>query len=78
MYPLASRSLHTSRGAMLTCAEVAQRLHVSTQFVRDEIRAGHLPALRLGERAIRIPKVVLVRYIEQAAIKALDKRSRES
>ena len=50
---------------MLTCAEVAERLKVSRQFVRDEIAAHRLPAYRLGARAIRIKKEDLAEYIEK-------------
>lgn len=51
--------------AMLTCAEVAQHLRVSTQFVRDEIAVGRLHAHRFGARAIRVEKADLAAYIDQ-------------
>lgn len=39
---------------LLTVAEAAERLRVTTRFIRMLIADGTLPALRLGRRAIRL------------------------
>ena len=39
---------------LLTVTEAAERLRVTTRFIRMLIADGTLPALRLGRRAIRL------------------------
>ena len=39
---------------LLTVAEAAARLRVTTRFIRLLIADGELPAMRLGRRAIRL------------------------
>ena len=39
---------------LLTVAEAAARLRVTTRFIRLLIADGRLPAMRLGQRAIRL------------------------
>lgn len=39
---------------LLTVAEAAERLRVTTRFIRMLIAEGKLPALRLGRRSIRL------------------------
>ena len=39
---------------LLTVTEAADRLRCTTRFVRMLIADGRLPALRLGQRAIRL------------------------
>ena len=39
---------------LLTVAEAAERLRVTTRFIRMLITEGKLPALRLGRRSIRL------------------------
>ena len=39
---------------LLTVAEAAERLRVTTRFIRMLIAEGRLPALRLGRRSIRL------------------------
>ena len=39
---------------LLTVAEAADRLRVTTRFIRMLIADGSLPALRLGRRSIRL------------------------
>ena len=39
---------------LLTVAEAAERLRVTSRFIRMLIADGTLPALRLGRRAIRL------------------------
>ena len=41
---------------LLTVAEAAERLRVTTRFIRMLIADGTLPALRLERRAIRLRK----------------------
>lgn len=50
-------------GAMLTCAQVAVALAVSSRFVYEEIAAGQLHAYRFGVRAIRVAKEDLAAYV---------------
>lgn len=40
--------------ALLTQAEVAERMRVSRTFVSEEIRSGRLPAQRYGKRCWRV------------------------
>jgi len=42
------------RRTLLTAAEVAEILHVSTRSVRRLIKDGKLPIVRVGRRAVRI------------------------
>lgn len=44
----------TTDHELLTVAEAADRLRVTTRFIRMLIADGTLPALRLGRRAIRL------------------------
>ena len=39
---------------LLTVAEAAERLRVTTRFIRMLIADGTLPAMRLGRRSIRL------------------------
>ncbi|OJV78684.1 MAG: hypothetical protein BGO37_12645 [Cellulomonas sp. 73-92] len=39
---------------LLTVAEAADRLRVTTRFIRMLIADGSLPAMRLGRRSIRL------------------------
>jgi excisionase family DNA binding protein len=39
---------------LLTVAEAAERLRVTTRFIRMLIAEGRLPAMRLGRRSIRL------------------------
>lgn len=48
-------------------AQVAERLEVSEDRVRRLIRAGKLPAWRLGPRTIRIPWRALEEYVNTQA-----------
>lgn len=43
---------------------VAHKLKVSQEFVYREIRAGKLPAIRLGRRQWRIARADLTAYLE--------------
>ncbi len=48
--------------ALLTVAEVAERLRMSERFVRDEISRGNLRGAKVGRRW-RIPETALDAYI---------------
>jgi excisionase family DNA binding protein len=50
---------------MLTVAEVAERLRCSEPTVRRRIRAGEIPAVRLGApgSAVRIPRAGLEAWL---------------
>ncbi len=41
---------------LITVTEAAERLRVTTRFIRMLIADGTLPALRLGRRSIRLRK----------------------
>ena len=49
----------------LTIREVQDILGVGKTLLWSELQAGNLGYVRLGERAIRIPRAELDRYIEQ-------------
>ena len=48
---------------LLTVAEVAERLHTSQMFVRRLINDNQLPAVRIGNRSIRVKAVDLAHFI---------------
>lgn len=45
-------------------AEVAELAGVSPSTILNYIKAGKLPAVRLSERLIRIPRKAVVRFLE--------------
>ena len=49
--------------ALLTMREVAERLRVSRSYAYAMVRAGRLPVVRLGPRAIRVDAAVLDRWL---------------
>ncbi len=49
----------------LTVAEVASILKLNQQTVRNWIDAGQLPAVRVGQRRVRIKRSDFDRFIEQ-------------
>jgi excisionase family DNA binding protein len=51
---MVSRPPDTEQPEWLTVKEVAARLRVSTMTVHRAIDAGHIPAVRFGERTFRI------------------------
>jgi excisionase family DNA binding protein len=58
-------SVAESLGRFLTLADAAELLSISAGQVRDIIRTGELPAIRVGARGPwRIERTVLESYIE--------------
>jgi len=55
---------------LLTVKEVAKTLKTSTRFVLSQIRAGKLPAVKVG-KAYRIHATDLERYLRIPAKEAL-------
>jgi excisionase family DNA binding protein len=53
------------RPKVYTVAEFARVFVVSPRFVRDLIRKGELPALRIG-RSYRIPRKAAAAYLDRA------------
>ena len=53
------------RPKVFTVAEFAQAFAVSPRVVRDLIRRGEIPALRIG-RSYRIPRKAAAEYLAQA------------
>ena len=51
----------------MTVAQVAYLLHKRTAFVRAEIKAGRLRAVKLGPRGTRISEEALRDYIDNMA-----------
>lgn len=49
---------------LLTAAEVASRLKVATQTVRNWVDRGELPAIRVGVRRVRIRESDLEAFLE--------------
>ncbi len=52
--------------AVLTVAEVAQRLRLGRNSVYEAIRRGVIPSLRVGRRIV-IPAIAFDRFLEGAA-----------
>ena len=52
-----------NRSSVLSARAVAERLGVSKSFVYDEIKAGRLPHLRLGQRRYVIESEQLDHYL---------------
>lgn len=55
---------------LLTKQEVAERLKLSLRTVHSLIETGALPAVRLGERAVRITPDDLERFIEEKRVRS--------
>jgi excisionase family DNA binding protein len=56
---------------LLTVAEVAEMLRVSTMTVYRLIRTGELPAVRVG-RSYRVKKTDLERYLDEQMVRPDD------
>lgn len=51
-------------GSLLSCREAAQRLNVSPDSIRRLVRAGHLEAIRIGKRSLRVLGDSIDHYVE--------------
>ena len=58
-------TLNKIRPKVYTVAEIAQLFSISQRVVRDLIRKGELPALRIG-RSYRIPRKAADAYLARA------------
>ncbi len=58
-------ALNKVRPRVYTVAEIAQLFAISQRVVRDLIRKGELPALRIG-RSYRIPRKAADAYLARA------------
>lgn len=54
-------------GALLTVAEVATLMRVSTMTVYRIIKTGDLPAIRVGKN-FRIREIDVTRYLDERAV----------
>jgi hypothetical protein len=64
--PRSLADLRLLRGAPLTTVELARMIGMSSTFIREEIRSGHLRAVLLGrgrKRVYRIPLREALRYV---------------
>ena len=52
------------RFELLTCPEVAEKLHISESFAYRLVQTGQLPGVKIG-RSIRVKMVDLENYIER-------------
>jgi excisionase family DNA binding protein len=53
---------------LLTLSEAAALLNVERHFVGLLVRQGKLPSYKLGPKTIRIPRAMLLRWIEEQAM----------
>ena len=60
------------REQLLYVHNVAEVLKCSKKFVYAQIRDGNLGAIRLGPRAIRVPKSALDEYLQERTIDPQD------
>jgi len=58
-YYCTREEVHTLRCDTMDVKEAAYRLGISPQFCRRLIKDGQLPAVRLGNKALRVTKVAL-------------------
>jgi excisionase family DNA binding protein len=54
-----------SKRLVLTVAEAADRLDISSDLAYDLVARGELPSLRLGRRIV-IPRIALLAFVELA------------
>ncbi len=56
----------TDERTWLTVPEVARELHIPRTRAYELIQRGELPAVRIGERSIRVNREELQRYLLEA------------
>lgn len=59
---------------LLTAHEVAARLHVATSCVRELIRTGALPSIKVGAKYVRVSPAALRQWMATQAAKPLVRR----
>lgn len=59
--------MKTDESLLLTVPEAARLLRISRNTAYELIRQGEIPAVRLGERIIRIPRFALEQWISRQA-----------
>ncbi|MBX5490904.1 MAG: helix-turn-helix domain-containing protein, partial [Chloroflexi bacterium] len=62
------RLLPSPDRTLLTTTEVARELRLTPESVRLLIARGHLPAIRVGRRVLRVRKSDLLRWLDQRSI----------
>ncbi len=55
--------METNERTWLTVAEVAEELHIPRTRCYELIQRGELPAVRIGERSIRVNRRELERFL---------------
>jgi excisionase family DNA binding protein len=58
-----TKTPHVGQRTWVTVPEVADDLHIPRTRAYELIKNGHLPAVRVGERSIRIHKGELEAYL---------------
>jgi excisionase family DNA binding protein len=58
-----TKSLETSAKSWLTVPEAAEELRIPRTRCYDLIQHGELPAVRIGERSIRVNRAELERFL---------------
>ena len=58
-----TRLLSMAERTWLTVAEVADDLHIPRSRAYELIQRGELPAVRIGERSIRVNRAELERFL---------------
>jgi excisionase family DNA binding protein len=63
---LDTRTPSTDERTWLTVPQVAEELHIPRTRAYELIARGELPAVRVGERSIRVNRVELERFLLEA------------
>lgn len=58
-----TKALEAGEKSWLTVPEVAEELHIPRTRCYELIARGELPAVRIGERSIRVNKAELERFL---------------
>jgi len=58
-----TRAANTGERSWLTVPEVAEELHIPRTRAYELIARGELPAVRIGERSIRVNRTELERFL---------------
>ena len=55
-------------GTLLRVREVCAELGVGKSFVYEAIACGKLGSVRIGEKAVRVPRKALVKFLNEALL----------